>query len=128
MLIWIPTTVDQEPSTTLVWWAVMQFADGDRSFVGYAVESREGRVSSAVRTFDPKTLRGVTDSGRVYRLQGRPGLDSEGSYVWNRYVAGYNEANWTDVTASVWSEHITSLEAQVSPVTSAADSDGAGHA
>jgi hypothetical protein len=118
MPVWKSASVDHEPTTTLVSWQVMAFANGERSFVGYAVESREGRVSSAVVTFDVKALRGVTRSGRVYQLRGRPGVDSDAAYLWRRYVSGHDDSTWTDVTASVWLEHATALEADAASATS----------
>lgn len=118
MPVWKATSVDDEPATTLVKWQVVQFADGERSLVSYAVESREGRVSSAVRTFDVAMLRGNTKSRRVYQLRGEPRVDPDAAYLWRRYASAEKEATWTDVTPAVWLEHAKAREVAGAPVMS----------
>jgi len=97
--------VADEPETTLVGWQVMQLPDGDRHLVGYAIEAREGRVSSRVETFDPSRLRAVTGSGRVYRLNGHPGGNSDAEYVWRRWQRINAVSDYDDVTQQVWAAH-----------------------
>jgi hypothetical protein len=45
------------------------------------VGDRQGRASSAIVEFDPDTLTGVTESGRVYQLRGRPSMEGDGQHV-----------------------------------------------
>lgn len=101
--VWRTASVDEQPELTLTSWSVRQVADGNRHFVGWCVENREGRTSSKVVQFDPTSLRGVTDSGRIYQLSGKPGFHSDADYVWNRWlhINGLEHNSWIDVTASV---------------------------
>lgn len=52
--------------------------------------------------FDPLTAQCITQSGRVYRLLGRPGLGADAEYVWNSWkrIAGVGEHR--DVTREVF--------------------------
>lgn len=85
--IWATTPVDEVPEIVLRQWRVMELKDGDRHFVGYNVTEGEGRVSSKIVTYDPVTKRGVTQSGRVYQLDGSPGYNGDAIYVWNKWQA-----------------------------------------
>jgi hypothetical protein len=72
-----------------------------RHLVGYALEDRQGQVSSPVIRFDPISAQCVTTRGRVYRLFRRPGLNPDALYVWEHWkdLAGVTEER--DVTAEV---------------------------
>jgi hypothetical protein len=106
MPVWPIASVEDEPSTTLVRWSVWTTWPGEeRHLVGWAVEDREGRVSSAVRAFDVRTLRATTRSGRVYELRGRPGNDLDAKYVWNQWKRLNDVERCSDVTKDVWAEH-----------------------
>lgn len=107
MPIWKIQSVSQEPTTSLESWRVMELPDGDRHLVGYAVEAREGRTSSAIRQFDAGCLRAVTNSGRVYQLVGRPGADSDAEYVWARWRHINEVIEFADVSLQVWNEHLS---------------------
>lgn len=97
--IWKPASVDQEPETRLLNWRVMLVEGKDTHFVGRA--NWEGRVCSAVQTYDPKTKRGVTKSGRVYELLGPSGFDRDAMYVWSRWmhINGLEEKDIQDITS-----------------------------
>jgi hypothetical protein len=82
----------------------METQRGTRHFVGEDVRSGAGRVSTAIRRFDPKTLRGVTSSGRVYRLLGRRGCSGDAQYVWSCWCRLNGETAHTDVTDKVFAE------------------------
>ena len=112
MPVWSVTRVEEEPSTTLVRWQIWELPNGDRHFAGWAVEAQEGRVCSAVQSFDAARLRGLTRSGRVYQLVGRPGVDTEGAYVWRGWLALNGEPAAVDVTDSVWAEHLKGTKVQ----------------
>jgi hypothetical protein len=92
--VWRPLSVEQEPQTRLLQWRVMKLSNGDIHFVGRA--DWEGRVCSAVQTYDPETKRGVTRSGRVYELLGPSGYNTDAMYVWSRWCR-INDVNSSDV-------------------------------
>ena len=100
--IWRPNSVADEPETNLTQWRVYRVAadlseSGDTThFVGYA--EYEGRVCSAVQTYDPVTKRGVTQSGRVYELVGPSGYNKDAMYVWGRWLARLADPNILDIT------------------------------
>jgi len=83
--IWKTSPVSETPELELSSWRVMQTETGERHFVGYNLTEGEGRVSSAIQTFDKDTMRGVTRTGRVYQLVGSPGFNSDAMYVWGRW-------------------------------------------
>ena len=99
MPVWHVDPVDRQPEITLVRWRVFETETGARHFVGYDLQGNEGRVSSAIRQFSPKALRGITESGRLYVLKGPPGYDDNALYVWKRWLAGYGVSRVEDVTA-----------------------------
>jgi len=84
MSIWKAASVPDQPETTLNSWHIYELPNGDRHLNGWACESREGRASSSIEKFDITTLQAQTSSGRVYRLIGRPGSNSDADYVWRR--------------------------------------------
>jgi hypothetical protein len=100
--IWKPADVTQEPNTTLTQWRIYRVkgdfhGTGDTiHFVGYA--GYEGRVCSAVQTFDVKSRKGVTGSGRVYLLSGDPGYNGDAMYVWGRWLAMNANPEVEDIT------------------------------
>lgn len=101
MPVWAVNNVQRQPSVSLLEWQVMQVENGDHHFVGYCPENREGRVSSAVVTFDVQKLRGVTRSGRVYQLVGRPGLNVDAEYIWQVWADINEVKTWKDVAAEL---------------------------
>jgi hypothetical protein len=106
MSVWPIAPVEDEPSTTLLRWKVWTCWPGEeRHLVGWAVEDREGRVSSAVLEFDVCTLRAKTRSGRVYQLRGKPGHDRDAAYVWSWWTEVNRVERCRDVTEEVWADH-----------------------
>lgn len=101
MSIWLTPPVEVEPRIHLVRWRIFQRVNGKAHFVGYYPEGFEGRVSSAIESFDPITRRGVTQSGRVYQLVGWPGFDTEAMYVWELWSRAKGWENCADVTDDV---------------------------
>lgn len=73
--------VEEQPETILQRWHVFETPKGTRHFCGYATLHSEGRVSSPVVAFDPRTMSGRTASGRVYHLDGPPGHHPDAAYV-----------------------------------------------
>lgn len=105
MPIWRVKSVTETPEVELSHWrvfeAVSQLWEGrTRHFVGYNYGEYEGRVSSAIKEFDPSTRRGVTRSGRIYQLLDGPGSGSQdGLYVWNWFCTRNQITEFVDVTA-----------------------------
>lgn len=95
--IWETPPVHDQPSITLIRWSVMETTSGDRHLVGYNLDDREGRASTAIQSFDPKKAQAVTRSGRIYQLVGPPGYDSDGSWVWSLW-ANARKIQWRDAT------------------------------
>lgn len=109
MSIWKVESVDNEPSLRLRYWRVYEvrgvYRDApSRHLVGTQVGSESGRVSSAIKAFDVAARKGVSQSGRVYELLGRPGWSSEGDYVWSAYCRINSAQEVCDVTATVASQ------------------------
>lgn len=106
MPIWNTTTVLQTPEINLNSWRVFEVS-GDsspkitRHFVGYNSTEQEGRVSSAVVTFDAAEARGVTASGRVYQLCGANGFNPDADYVWQHWKNVNHVTQETDVTNEI---------------------------
>ena len=101
MSIWRPTSVEQEPQTRLTQWRVYEVTHDNLTtihFIGHT--GYEGRVSSAVQTYDPTTKRGVTKSGRVYELVSNPGHNKDAMYVFNVWCSRFPEvATFIDITS-----------------------------
>lgn len=109
MPVWTTIPVTDQPELTLERWSIYELPDGDRHFVGWAIENREGRVSSRIDQFDVKAMCGVTSSGRVYKLNGNPGRNSDAEYTWNQWRR-YNDVDaFEDVSNEVWVAHEKSL-------------------
>ena len=104
--IWPIASVSECPEITLLQWQIfeVQFPSRPkktRHFVGYSAGGRAGQVSSAIQNFDPKTMRGVTESGRVYQLQGLPGWDADADYTWRRWKSICGITNEVNVTGNI---------------------------
>ncbi len=106
MPLWKPAPVDQSPEVVLESWRIMEvtspYWDGaSRHFVGYNISDREGRVSSEIVVFDTDKMCGITRSGRVYKLIGEPGHNSDAGYVWQRWKDMNHVETESDVTDQV---------------------------
>ena len=110
MPVWRTIPVQAQPELTLKSWRVYELPSGDRHLVGYCIQNREGRVSSAVRTLDAVALRAITRRGRVYELSGQPGVNLDAEYVWNRWAGLNSVTSWTDVTEAFWNDHTTKTD------------------
>ena len=113
MAIWKSAPVEDIPEVRLLRWSIRETEAGTRHFVGYNLVQREGRISTAITSFDARTRTGVTESGRTYRLEGRAGADSDGEYVWNTFARLRGVESWRDVTTMVvpdWRESLSLAE------------------
>jgi len=83
--------VAKEPETAISQWAMVLVTDAHghktRHLVGSA--NGEGRVTSPIKAIDTSTRTATSESGRLYRLLGDSGSDSDARYVF---------ANWLRLT------------------------------
>lgn len=116
MAVWQIDPVDDRPDVTLLGWAAFEVPlngldmPWTRHLAGWSCEDHQGQVCSAVQRFDPLTGQCLTESGRVYRLLGRPGLGADAEYVWNRWRRIASVGEHRDVTREVF-EAIRSAQA-----------------
>lgn len=107
MPVWSISPVKDRPDVTLTDWAVFEVPlngpdqPWTRHLAGWSCEDSQGQVCSPVQQFDPATASCVTQSGRVYRLRGRPGMCADARYVWNRWKAIQGVTDERDVTREV---------------------------
>ncbi|NMM06963.1 hypothetical protein [Polaromonas sp.] len=104
--VWTCAPVSERPEVVLIDWHVFEVnlpcsAERTRHFAGQNTTDCEGRVSSAIVTFDGATARGITQSGRVYQLQGSTCLTGDGEYTWNRWKSINSVTDVVDVTAEI---------------------------
>jgi len=66
-------------------WRLLQVVSltGQRSrhLIGRA--DGEGRVCTALKRIDLEPMTALTQSGRIYALEGPPGYDADAQYLWN---------------------------------------------
>lgn len=101
MALWTAPSIDEEPSVILTRWCIYEIKGATWHIVGYLGARNRGRVSGAIVTFDPITARGKTQSGRLYQLQGAPGLSVEGAYAWELLRRFNGVQSFVDVTGEV---------------------------
>jgi len=99
--VYRPTPVTDEPVTSLYQWMVytveLPGMEGNTiHFVGWT--GWEGRVSSAIQAYDPTTKEGVSRSGRIYKLEGHSGYNSDAVYVWATWKQMNAVQKWNNVT------------------------------
>jgi hypothetical protein len=92
MSVWLPPTTGEQPSVTLTRWAafdvlIPELGSPTVHVVGFFSEAGEGRVTSPVSRLKGSQRACVTRSGRTYRLDGPPGLNSQALYVWRQWKA-----------------------------------------
>jgi hypothetical protein len=91
--------VEGEDTVRLEAWSIRQFAGGGRHFVGFSLETHDGRVSTAITELNIEARTARTASGRTYQLVGTSGYNSDAEYVFNRVreIIGLGQP-WKDVT------------------------------
>lgn len=81
--VWKQAPVEIEPEKFLLNWSIARIVRidpaahfqnglGTYHFVGEDRRYQNGAVSSTIIKFDPITMRGMTESGRIYQLDGMP--------------------------------------------------------
>ncbi|KXV09517.1 hypothetical protein CR51_10205 [Caballeronia megalochromosomata] len=101
MPIWKTRSVSEESEITLTEWRIFEVDDGQRYFVGTRPETLSARVSSAIVKFDVASRKGITQTGRTYKLVGPPGFSFDSAYVWNAWTTIYKVENVKDVTLAM---------------------------
>ena len=104
--VWACAPVSECPEVVLSNWSVYEVqlpgpTGRTRHFVGQNVRGCEGRVSSAIVTFDAASAAGITQSGRVYRLKEAAGFTVDGQYVWNSWKRINLVSDVVDVSAEI---------------------------
>ena len=89
----------QQPDCTLVDWRIMEAEDGACHLVGLSLETRKGRVSSAIALFDPLRRLVVTSSGRLYAIEGPPGTEWVAERVWAVWAKANGVPEYRDRTS-----------------------------
>ncbi|SMG36901.1 hypothetical protein SAMN06265784_103431 [Paraburkholderia susongensis] len=98
MPIWRPRPASELSRIPLSQWRIFELPDGSRHFVGVDMFDRSGRVSSPIATFDAASMRGTTQTGRIYELVGQQGWSVQAEYVWMRWREMYEVTSYIDVT------------------------------
>ncbi len=97
--------VDLEPVMTMTRWRYVRVRRPDglrtRHLVGWS--EYEGRVCSAIVSIDPLKKSLITQSGRVYQLDGEPGHDRDAAWVFSRWlkVLGASENDVSEQTKAL---------------------------
>ena len=109
--IWPTASISMTPEITLSEWRVFEvklpdFAGRTRHFVGYSMGDRAGQVSSPIRQFDPDSMQAITQSGRIYKLIGKPGCDADAEHTWRRWKSICNITDEVDVTTCIKDEFL----------------------
>ena len=104
--VWTCAPVSERPEVVLADWRVFEVQlpnriQRTRHFSGQNISDCEGRASSASVFFDSVTGQGMTESGRVYQLQGKTGFTEDGEYTWNRWKSINAVTEIVDVTAEI---------------------------
>lgn len=105
--IWVCRPVSEEPESLLRDWHVFEvqlpcWASRTRHFAGTVGRWGEGRVSSRVITFDTTTVRGITDSGRVYELRRPQGFTLDAQYTFARWLRINAAMDVVDVSREIY--------------------------
>jgi hypothetical protein len=110
----------------LACWSIRQSDIGGRHFLGFNVAEHDGRVSTPIVSFDPRTRTGVTASGRKYHLLGKAGFDKDADYVWGRAAKAWSITSWSDITHELcpdWRNPIPEAERDSDATSCAAPKD-----
>lgn len=107
MPVWLPTTADKEPDVTLTSWGAFEvliprIGRPTTHVVGYSRDGMEGRVSSGFTKLDAERGQVITKSGRVYRLEGSPGLHPDAAYVWQQWQSTWEVSVLRDLSVELF--------------------------
>lgn len=104
--VWQAAPVSEKPFVVLVDWHVFEVqlpgrAERTRHFAGTKALDGHGKASTAIIAFDPVAGRGVTESGRVYQLEGSAGVEVNVACAWDAFVRVNRAADIVDVSVEI---------------------------
>jgi len=104
--VWQVSPVSEKPDVVLVGWHVFGVqlpgrAGHTRHFSRTKVEDGHGKASTGIVAFDRLVRRGVTESGRVYLLDGSPGVEVNAAFAWDAFVRVNRAENIVDVSSEI---------------------------
>ena len=92
------------PMCTLTLWRIFRAGAASNHFVGINTENGLMRVSTDIIEFDVRTMAGVTQSGRFYKLEGPAGKDEKAlraEMAFSRWAWSFGLHSIQDVTDTV---------------------------
>ena len=109
MIYGIQKPEESDLATAIIQWSIKEVIYGSHEepthhLVGFISEEGAGRTTSAIHYFDKEKMLVTTRSGRVYKLQDKPGNSSDADYIWNFWKSHNNAKNEKDVTIEYWTE------------------------
>jgi len=104
--VWQSAPVSESPVVVLVGWHVFEVklpcrSERTRHFSGTKAQDGHGKASTPIVAFDPATRRGMTESGRVYVLDGSEGLEVNAACAWDAFVRVNRAVDIVDVSAEI---------------------------
>lgn len=95
--------ITERPTNTITRWSVREVqlsceTEKTHHLVGYILEEYASRVSSKIVAFDEEKMLVLTENGRIYNLQGKPGTSRDGDYVWDMWSLSKGAKNEIDMT------------------------------
>lgn len=100
-----PAPASEVPLVNLSRWRVKKITSSLKRLgtaivlVGTDEATGDGRVSSQVKKFDPKTRQAITSTGRVYQLVGPSGMTLDAAYVFGVWCKKWRVTADVDITA-----------------------------
>lgn len=82
-------------------WCLVLTERAEVHVAGYDARAEEGRVFSALASFDVATQTAKTRRGRDYTLNCEPGLNGDALYVLEGWLALNKVPSWADCTGDV---------------------------
>ena len=76
----------------------MRTEEGDHHIVGYDIDLRDLRASSAILQISFEQRRGITQTGQVYELRGAPDRDPHAGYAWQLWMSVNEATEAVDIT------------------------------
>jgi hypothetical protein len=107
MVNWSLPPVPRDPFVVLVKWRILEvLPQKTRLFVGLKADDKSVRVSSAIESFDVRSRRGFTRSGRLYEVVGAPMQSKAAQSSWVQWCRDNEVEAFIDVTDNVesWSD------------------------
>jgi hypothetical protein len=107
MPVWGIESIVERPEVVLKDWCVYEVQQASRTertrhFAGSVGRDYDGQSSSAIVQFDPDTRCGLSERGRIYKLEGRgSGLGTSADFIWRTWKRKAGAQDVVDVTPEV---------------------------